>query len=147
MKETSFDIYSFASRHAVLSLDDFEQDAYLRYTNHTMKINSISFDVEIIDNNTDELLHWQNQTTQQFGLRVGIGNLVAPITKTFVDFTLPAALVAQGQWIRITQPGQYFFNSFFINNEVLFRVNWHNRDIMDDMLVEYCIICEISILE
>jgi hypothetical protein len=142
-----FDIYSYRANHLIAAGGFITQDAYLRRNGKNINLRSITFNVDLRDNVTGEFIKYDNSLLQRMSLLVGDPTLLQPITRTFEDITLPGTIQALGQHIMLYKPGQWFFNSFIIRNEILFRLIWQNGDIADGMNVDFNLIVEISILD
>lgn len=84
-----------------------------------IKLKSILITRRILNTGTGVLIQDENNTTQDFYLRVGI----TPGTYTgSVITTLGANPTTTGSFISIFKPGQYFFNWDVFANEIPFEI-------------------------
>ena len=141
-KQHLYNIYSFRSSHLIGAGLAITQDAYLNENNRQFKILSITNSMRIWNNVTGQQIKFMNSDTLRYILQIGDPVLVRPITKTFYDFSLPAAVVERGNIVNIHEPGQYLFNSFYVWNTLLFRQVCSNQDALNGVTWEISLIVE-----
>lgn len=118
----------------------------LNENNIKMKIKSLFFDLSIFDSVTNLLLPIVSQTTQKYYLQLGLG-IPGSIGSIFKNATIPANITANGSSIRLNQPKQLFFDSFFINNLVTINFVAWNYDVLNTYYYDGTVVIETEMTE
>ena len=87
----------------------------------TLKIKSISLDIQIFDNITGKVIDFRDIGACLFYLKVGNNQKV--IGKTFNNF-VPGA--ENGICFYLYQPQKIYYNSFFVSETLNFQINFVN---------------------
>lgn len=99
--------------------------------NREIQLKSILWDWKMRNDSTNELLAYENNGKQKISLQIGEAN--KQIALPFEEISGTAVLF-NGEYLTITKPGQYFFNSFFIKNSIRFNLGAQNDDLVNNFL-------------
>jgi len=104
-----------------------------------MKIKSILLNILCYQTVSNQIIPNKNNTTQFYYLVVGqAGNSIA---YPFANLTGLVPSI-NGERFRITEPGQYFFDSFFASNNLGFALSVSNNEPVADCTYEIAIVVE-----
>lgn len=106
-----------------------------------LKLKSVLLDWRCEDVTTNQIIPFEQNTTNYVQLSIGVAN--TKIGNIFTDIGFPAWTINGGGFI-ITRPEQYTFNSFYASNQIDFTLLMENRDAVNQSRNYISIIVEIE---
>jgi hypothetical protein len=99
--------------------------------NRRFKLNSVLFDIRIWEMVTTEPFPLEQNITQEFWLMLSALPLGDNMAQHFELPIVGAGVITNnGNAFQIYRPGQYFFDSLYIQNALRFSFLYNNRDIL-----------------
>ena len=141
-------VYSVSCVHNLLPVSAVNNMFQIFEQRKRLKIKSIFVDLEIyrvVAGPVQQRLE-TTDPTQSWNLQVGSGVAGDQFTSSFVNFSVLADLVYNGNSFFIRKTGQIFFDSFFVNERLLLAFNGRNSDNINDLNYLYDIVIETEIL-
>jgi len=141
-------VYSIVHNSTVLHTDQLIQTFHISEPLSMLKVRSIFFDLYIQNIATGILLNLASQNTQTYILRVG--NVTAAgqqMTYPMQNESLPPYDIGKGKIFHMYNPGQIFFNSLYVYNDLEMNFTCNNRDAAIDYNYYFSVVVEAEIIQ
>lgn len=141
----SNNVYTIYLTQTLLPGTLYAQDFSLGNNIGQNKIKSIGFDLAVANSLNAQPENLNINETQNYWLLVGeLTAIPVLIARTFNCVPAGGAAVFNGSVIRISRPGQFFFNNFFVQNILNLRFEHHNTDALITFDISATVIIEIE---
>jgi hypothetical protein len=124
---------------SIFNLNNYNRVSLLKSVAFTVMLSATAAPVTFIP--------LEQNTFMQFALQITALPAAANFAQRFEDFAGTAAVVANGSPHIFYIPGQYKFESFFLQNSLQFAWNTLNRDALRAITINMTLIVEIQDIE